>query len=241
MPRPLRYELADAPQHVIQRGNNRQASFFAPEDYRFYLECLKDAADRHRCAVHAYVLMTNHVHLLITPQAASGIGKVMQSIGRRYVQYINHQYQRTGTLWEGRYKASLIDSGRYLLTCCRYIELNPVRAEMVKHPVDYRWSSYAWHAHGKDDPVVQDHHEYLRLADNTSDRQRAYRELFRSQLGREAVQEIRDSLNQCRVYGGERFKDQIEQALQRTVRPGKPGRPRKAIEGRGEDQAKMPV
>lgn len=227
MPRPIRYELADVAQHVIQRGNNRQPAFFAAADYRFYLECLKDAADRHDCDVHAYVLMTNHVHLLMTPHRAGAIGKVLQSLGRRYVQYINALYQRTGTLWEGRYKASLVDSDCYLLTCYRYIELNPVRAGIVKHPRDYSWSSYAWHAQGRDDPVITDHTGYLTLADNTSARQAAYRELFQDRLSRDTLTEIRDSLNQCRVLGRERFKDEIEAVLKRRVRPGKAGRPRK--------------
>lgn len=125
MPRPPRYELAGLPQHVIQRGNNRQPTFFAEDDYTAYLGWLREAAVHHGCAIHAYVLMINHVHLLVTPTVGGAIGKLMQALGRRYVQYVNAQYRRSGTLWEGRYKASLIDSERYLLTCYRYIELNP--------------------------------------------------------------------------------------------------------------------
>ncbi|MCK9195000.1 MAG: transposase [Nevskia sp.] len=234
MSRPLRYEAIDLPQHVIQRGNNRQATFFAEEDYAVYRECLKDAADRHECDVHAYVLMTNHVHVLMTPHQSGGIGKVLQSVGRRYVQYVNTQYRRTGTLWEGRYKASLIDSERYLLTCYRYIEMNPVRAGMVKHPDEYRWSSYAWHAQGLDDTVIRDHPCYLDLANSVSGRQSAYRRLLRAPLGSETLAEIRDALNQCRVYGGERFKDEIEAVLGRRVRPGKAGRPRKELQEKGK-------
>ena len=117
--------------HLIQRGNNRQATFYADKDYRFYLECLQDASAHHGCAIHAYVLMTNHVHLLLTPRAERAASLLMQSVGRRYVRYVNHAYQRSGTLWEGRFKSTLIDSERYLLTCSRYIELNPVRAGMV--------------------------------------------------------------------------------------------------------------
>ena len=149
MPRQLRYNLPGIPQHVIQRGNNRQATFFSDEDYMRYLADLKSACDQHQCEVHAYVLMTNHVHLLMTPHNGDGIAKTMQSLGRRYVVYINQTYRRTGTLWEGRYKAALIDSENYLLTCYRYIELNPVRAEgMVDHPGKYRWSSYRANALG---------------------------------------------------------------------------------------------
>ena len=122
---------------MIVRGNNRSEIFCADADYQFYLEKLQQACDKHECNIHAYVLMTNHVHLLITPQTEEGLGKVMQMLGRYYVQYYNYTYQRTGTLWEGRYKATLIDSEAYLLTCMRYIELNPVRARMVAHLSEY--------------------------------------------------------------------------------------------------------
>lgn len=227
MPRPLRYELAGVPQHVIQRGNNRQPTFFAEDDYAAYLDWLRDAAERLACDVHAYVLMTNHVHLLVTPHHAGAIGKLMQSVGRRYVPYVNAQYRRTGTLWEGRYKASLIDSSGYLLTCYRYLEMNPVRAQMVEHPGDYRWSSYATHAQGRADAVIRDHREYLALGATTDERQQAYRTLFRSRLGAREVDAIRSALNECRVYGSERFKDTIEATLRRRVRRGTPGRPRK--------------
>jgi len=228
MPRPPRYELAGVPQHVIQRGNNRQPAFFADDDYEAYLEWLRDAAERHDCDVHAYVLMTNHVHLLVTPQQTGAIGKLMQSVGRRYVPYINAHYGRTGTLWEGRYKASLVDSAGYLLSCYRYIEMNPVRAQMVGHPGEYRWSSYAAHAQNHEDPLIRDHREYLALGRSGDERQRAYRALFRSRLGKAELSAIRSALNECRVYGSERFKDTIEVALKRSVRAGKAGRPRKA-------------
>ena len=130
MARLPRYVVVGHPQHVIQRGNNRSPTFYENQDYEFYLECLEEACERYRCDVHAYVLMTNHVHLLMSPWQRNSISKVLQSVGRRYVQYINYYYKRTGTLWEGRYKATLIDTERYLLTCYRYIELNPVRAGM---------------------------------------------------------------------------------------------------------------
>ena len=137
MPRQPRYALAGFPQHVIQRGNNRSATFYAEQDYRVYLECLAEACHVHETALHAYVLMTNHVHLLMTPGKTNGLAKVMQSLGRRYVRYVNDTYRRTGTLWEGRYKASVIDTEHYLLACYRYIEMNPVRAGLVAHPADY--------------------------------------------------------------------------------------------------------
>jgi putative transposase len=212
MPRQPRYPLAGIPQHVIQRGNNRQTTFYANGDYHFYLNCLREAADRHDCHIHAYVLMTNHVHLLMTPQQPGAIAKVMQSVGRRYVQYVNYLYQRSGTLWEGRYKASLGGSERYLLTCYRYIELDPVRASMVTDPADYRWYSYRAHALGRGDSLIVDHAGYQALGESITVRCAAYRSLFEHAIGKDMLSTIRSSLNECRVLGDERFKDQVETA-----------------------------
>lgn len=142
MPRKARMYLPGVPCHVISRGNNRDACFYSDDDSLFYLTCLQGACQRYGVSLHAYVLMSNHVHLLMTPAREDGISKVMQSVGRRYVQYINMNYRRSGTLWEGRHKSSLVDAEDYVLACYRYIELNPVRAGMVEHPADYRWSSY---------------------------------------------------------------------------------------------------
>jgi putative transposase len=228
MPRQPRYALPGIPQHVLQRGNNRQPIFFCEDDYRFYLASVQHAAAQHAIAVHAYVLMTNHVHLLVTPQQATGIAKLMQSIGRRYVQYINTTYQRTGTLWEGRYRASLVDAERYFFLCARYIELNPVRAAMVAHPATYPWSSYRWHACGKPDPVITDHDLYQALGHTPQERQEAYRGMFHAEITEGVLQEIRTTVHQSRVLGTERFKDVIERVLARRIRPGKAGRPRKA-------------
>jgi putative transposase len=219
MARLPRYVLPGQPQHVIQRGNNRGVTFFAGEDYSFYRECLKEACDKHGCAVHAYVLMTNHVHLVLTPEAPSSIAKVMQSVGRRYVQYVNYTYRRTGTLWEGRYKATLIDSEQYLLTCSRYIELNPVRAGIVAHPGDYPWSSYRAHAHGQLDTLIQDHTLYSALGNTDSGRQEAYRALFKAQLDAATLNLIRESTNKAWALGSDRFREEIEAALQRRARP----------------------
>lgn len=230
MPRQPRYNLVGLPQHVIQRGNNRQATFFAEEDYQRYLADLKTASEQHQCDVHAYVLMTNHVHLLMTPHKPDGIAKMMQSLGRRYVVYVNRTYRRSGTLWEGRYKAALIDSECYLLTCYRYIELNPIRAVgMVDHPGEYRWSSYRANALGEYDRSVTAHPQYLALGCTPQARCTAYAALFDAQLDDRSVSDIRESLNQCRVLGSETFKDQIEVALARRIRPGKPGRPKKVV------------
>ena len=206
MPRLLRYELTGIAQHVIQRGNNRQPCFFADEDYHRYLECLADAARRWACDIHAYVLMTNHVHLLATPHKANAMAKLMQSVGRNYVRYVNDRYRRTGTLWEGRYKASLVGSGRYLLACYRYIELNPVRAARVKNPADYRWSSHARNAWGKPDLCLKEHKEYTQLGHEAENRLKAYRDLFQTALDGATLDDIRRNLNQCRAFASTRFK-----------------------------------
>ena len=230
MARKPRFNLIEIPLHVVQRGNNRQPTFFADEDYRFYLDCLGEAAIKYRCALHAYVLMTNHVHLLVTPGIPEGLSRMMQSVGRRYVQYVNYSYKRSGTLWEGRYKASLVQTERYLLTCSRYIELNPVRAGMVERPEDYKWTSYRAHAHGAADGLIQDHEEYLALGPTPEARHEAYRALFRAHLDPASLAELRTMLNQELVTGSDRFKEEVEAMLSRRVRPGKRGRPKRVEE-----------
>jgi len=218
MARLPRFILPGQPQHVIQRGNNRQNIFRAKGDYQFYLEILLKAAQKHQCDIHAYVLMTNHVHLLVTPHTESGIGKMMQMLGRYYVQYFNNRYHRTGTLWEGRYKATLIDTERYLLTCMRYIELNPVRAKgLVKHPSEYPWSSYTCNALGQFDGLVTPRSEYNRLGKTMSDRQSAYRQLFCECIPDFTLEEIREATNKAWVLGSERFKNRMEKKLNRAV------------------------
>jgi putative transposase len=229
MSRPRRYALSSFPQHVVQRGNNRQTTFFVDQDYRCYLDCLHDACTRYDCQIHAYVLMPNHAHVLLTPARPDAITKVMQSVGRRYVRYANDRYRRSGTLWEGRYKACLIDPVQYLLACYRYIEFNPVRANLATHAGDYAWSSYAHHAGIRVDPLVSDHVQYLALGRTDMERQSAYRNLFRLHLPEMLLSAIRATTNQCLVLGNERFKDEVEQALSRRVRPGRAGRPKKDI------------
>lgn len=224
MPRRARITVAGVPHHVVQRGHNRQATFFADEDYLAYRHSLKEGAQRYHCAIHAYALMTNHVHLLVTPANEDGLSRLMRYLGSRYVQYVNFVYKRRGTLWEGRFKSSLVDQEQYLLTCYRYIELNPVRASMVEQPQDYRWSSYASHALGKLDELINDHPLYLALGNTAGSRREAYRALFRHQLDDAEITEIRASLNKGLAVGAERFKDQIETVLARSVRPGQAGR-----------------
>jgi putative transposase len=236
MPRLPRYVLPGHPQHVIQRGNNRCPIFIADEDYTRFRQELMEACRRYRCLVHAYVFMTNHVHLVMTPERQDSIAKVFQSVGRRYVQYFNFNYQRTGTLWEGRYKATVIDSERYLLTCYRYIELNPVRANMVAHPSQYRWSSYRANALGHHDALLTPHGEYLALGNHAQERQEAYRALFDTHLDTVTLAEIRDATQKGWALGNDRFKDEIERLLQRRSRPLPRGGDHRSVAFRkGED------
>lgn len=231
MARLPRYNLPGQPQHAILRGNNRSLIFVVEEDYHFFIECLQKATEQHGCDIHAYVLMTNHVHLLMTPQREDSIGKAIQSLGRRYVQYFNYTQKRTGTLWEGRYKATLIDSERYLLACYRYIELNPVRANMVEQPGEYPWSSYRWHAEGRTDHLIADHALYVSLGKDNEERKAAYLALFKSQVSETTLTKIRDATNKGWALGNDRFKEEIAKAVSRRVAPSPRGRPKRDVFG----------
>jgi len=228
MARLPRFVIPGQPQHVILRGNNRSEIFCADADYQFYLEKLQQACVTHGCELHAYVLMTTHVHLLITPKEEQSLAKAIQMLGRYYVQYYNYCYQRTGTLWEGRYKATLIDSETYLLTCMRYIELNPVRADMVAHPSEYPWSSYRCNALGQPNELVTPHLEYRRLGKTDEERQAAYRQLFKHRIPEASLAEIRDATNKAWVLGNDRFKQRIQAKLDRRVEPKARGGDRKS-------------
>ena len=225
MPRKPRMHLPEVPCHVVHRGNNRQAAFFTDDDYRFYLACLSDGAKRYGVSVHAYVLMTNHVHLLVTPSVSDGVSRLMQSIGRRYVQYVNKRRLRTGTLWESRHKSSLVQHERYLLTCYRYIELNPVRAGMVLQPGDYAWSSFRENGYGQASSILEPHPIYLSLGQNEVMRQAAYRNLFRQELHRADIHAIRGASQFSMPLGGDDFRAMIECALGRGIGYASRGRP----------------
>lgn len=225
MPRKTRMYLPGVPVHVIQRGNNRMPCFFADRDYQLYKEFLSVGLGRYGGRLHAYCLMTNHAHLLITPDEEDSISRVMQHLGRQYVQYVNRHYQRTGTLWEGRHKSSLIDTERYLLTCYRYIELNPVKAGMVVRPEHYPWSSARYHAVGIVDDLVTPHPCYQSLGAREEDRLAAYSGLLMSTLTDDESERIHTSIAQNLPTGDERFTLDIESRLGRKLRPGRPGRP----------------
>ena len=226
MPRRPRVMLPNVPVHLIQRGNNRDPCFFADEDYRCYLDWLHEYAESEGCCIHAYVLMTNHVHLLLTGHDTGSIGQLMKRLGQRYVQYINRTYRRSGTLWEGRYRSCLAQNEHYVLGCYRYIELNPVRAAMVEHPADYRWSSYRINGQGESSRLITPHKLYQQLGETAETRTAAYRELFRYQLDPGLIDEIRKATNGNYVLGTERFEAQVAEMLGRRVSRGSPGRPR---------------
>jgi len=234
MPRKPRMFLPGVPNHIVQRGNNREATFFSIADYNFYLECLLDAITKYKAEVHAYVLMTNHVHILLTPHEADSMSLIMQSIGRRYVQYINKRYFRTGTLWEGRYKASLVDSENYLLACSRYIELNPVTAKMVSGPEEYPWSSFGCNGLGNDDPLISAHEVYKRLGSTVEKQRRLYRALFSIKQDKLDGKLIGSALNFSVPTGDKRFQQQIQKAIGRKVGYAKTGRPIKNGVSEGE-------
>lgn len=225
MTRRPRLQLAGYPLHIVQRGINREPCFFAEEDYHCYLHWLEEAARDCLCAVHAYVLMTNHVHLLLTPASGGSPARLMQSLGRRYVQYVNRFYRRTGSLWEGRYKSSVVQAETYLLACYRYIELNPIRAGMVTDPAQYRWSSYRANGLGQTDTRLMPHPLYLAQGSHADERRAAYRALFRPHLDAEAAEDIRQALRLGMPVGSERFAKTVCANVGVRFNSGRRGRP----------------
>lgn len=225
MARRPRLELPGVALHVIQRGNNRGLCFRVDGDRQLYLRLLSDAAAQHQCAIHAYVLMPNHVHLLVTPESVGGVAGMMQDVGRRYVRLFNNSHRRTGTLWEGRYKSNLVDSETYLLTCHRYIELNPVRAGLVDDPLQYRWSSHRHYACGVHNPLITRHAVFERLAEDEAARRGAFVALFQAALDVQTLERIRMTVKQGWALGSEDFLNQVETTLGRSARAPKRGRP----------------
>lgn len=226
MARIPRIDLPGIAQHIVQRGNDRQACFADDADYLHYRQELGEAALKHACTLHAYVLMTNHVHLLVTPQLPGASSRMMQAIGRRYVGCFNARYRRTGTLWEGRFKSALVDSERYVLACYRYIELNPVRAGMAATALDYRWSSHGHNAHGIPDPRIHPHPTYHALGASPAERLIAYQHLFDDRLPDSDADALRLATNQQKIWGSERFRRQIEALTERELDVRPRGRPR---------------
>lgn len=228
MARLPRLVVPHQPHHIIQRGVDRQAVFRDAEDFGNFLRWLREAAKQFKVAIHAYVLMPNHLHLLATPSDDTGLARMMQWIGRHYVPYFNAKYQRAGTLWQGRYRATVIDSEQYFLVCSKYIELNPVRAGLVANAGDYPWSSFSHHIGAKPDPLITDHALYWALGNTPFDREAAYRELLESALAAEEVAALSEATLKGWPLGSEKFKNALAKQVQRRVAPAKRGRPAKA-------------
>ena len=227
MPRRTRMYLPDYPYHIVQRGNNREACFVEPDNYPFYLELWKECAQRYGVKVHAYCLMTNHVHFLVTPEQPDSICRATRVIGSRYAYCFNKRYGRTGTVWEGRHKSSLVQSDRYFLACSRYIELNPVVAGMVDKPEQYKWSSYSVNAWGGASNLTP-HEEYFKLGRDSKARCYAYRELFKHHLSERDIHLIENASHYCHPVGDDRFCKQMEERYEIKLGQAVRGRPRKS-------------
>jgi putative transposase len=226
MPRHARFTLAGIALHIVARGHNRAPCFRVDADRERYLHELAEAASRYDCAIHAYCLMTNHVHLLATPTSASSAARMMKDVGQRHTQYFNYRYERIGTLWEGRFRSSLVQSSRYALACYRYIESNPVRAGMVDRPDAYRWSSYAVNGLGRACDWLRMHAEYESLGADERTRRAAYRSLFTTaETQEEGIERIRRAVNGGFVLGDAAFEREVARKLGRRVVAGRAGRP----------------
>jgi putative transposase len=225
MPRHARLRIEGLPLHVIQRGNNRGRCFFGERDCGLYLALLGELAPKHGCDVHAYVLMPNHVHLLLSPRVPLSASVLMKHLGQRYVQYVNRKHARTGSLWEGRFRSCIVDSDGYFLRCQRYVELNPVRAGIVRHPSDYPWSSHAANASGANSEIVIPHPLYLALGIDAGDRFANYCALIQEGIGNRELEEIRSATNGGFVLGSKAFKARLEAIMGRRTSPGANGRP----------------
>lgn len=210
---------------MVQRGHSRELVFFEDNHYFTYLHWLGEAVDHYQVDIHAYVLMTNHIHILATPHDKGGITRVMQYVGRYYVPYINHTYGSNGSIWEGRYKASLICDEEYLLACMRYIELNPVRANMVRSPEQYRWSSYRCNGQSKEDKLVKHHQMYKALGRSRAARLDAYKGLFKGHLENKVLSDIRSAWQTGTPLGNDYFRQKIEDKLKCKVGQARRGRP----------------
>lgn len=217
MARPPRLVIPGFPLHIVQRGNNRAVTFHCPEDFACYREALFDASRRYECRIHVYVLMSNHTHLLITAEDVHGPSRMMQAVGRRFVQYVNARYARTGTLWEGRFRSSVVHSERYFFACSRYIELNPVRARMVDSPDEYGWSSYGHNALGVADRLITPFALYEALGTRPADREAAYRTLFDDPLSDKTLDTIRSATRTKGIVGDDEFRSLVEERLQRSL------------------------
>lgn len=227
MARTSRIVIPNLPHHIIQQGNDRQPIFRDEEDYQVFHAWMREAARQFKVAIHAYVLMGNHLHLLATPSDAQGLARMMQLLGRFYVPYFNRKYDRTGTLWQGRFKTSVIESDPYFLSCSRHIEMLPVREGVVPHPADYKWSSYLHHVGDKPDSLIADHPLYWALGNTPFEREAAYKQFMQQPIPQDEVNSLGLTVGKGWTLGSEQFQIQLEKKINRRVRPGKRGRPAK--------------
>ena len=225
MARLARIVIPGVAHHVTQRGNCRLPVFFSDDDSTRYLGLLKDGCEKADVRCLAWCLMDNHVHLVLVPTDADGLGRMMQWIGRQYVPYFNAKYRRTGTLWQGRYRATVIESAQYFLPCCRYIESEPVRSGLAADPEQYRWSSYVHHAGVQPDPLITDHALYWALGNTPFDREAVYKSLMEQGLSTSEVNLFRTAARKGWPLGSEKFKAELEKQINRRVAPAKRGRP----------------
>jgi putative transposase len=221
--------LAGMPVHITHRGNNRQRCFYEDCDRAFYLFHLRRLLPNTQCALHAYCLMTNHVHLLLTPVTAYGCAQLMKHLAQLHTQYVNRSYGRTGSLWEGRFHSCLVQSDEYLLACYRYVERNPVEAGLCERAGEYEWSSAGSNAHGLFDAAITPHAEYMRLGNTADSRRTAYRELLAAAVSSQTTDEIRSATNGNFALGNEKFKRAVSTAVGRRAYRAAPGRPSQAV------------
>ena len=240
MPRRPRSDLAGFPLHIIQRGNNRSACFFSDAERAEYLLWLGRYAARFCVAIHAWVLMGNHVHLLVTPPSPAHASRLMQALGRRYVRYVNEGHERSGTLWEGRFRACAVHSEDYLLICMRYIELNPVRSGIARSPDEYRWSSYRGNALGCTDPLLTEHPLYTGLGTSPAERLRAYRQLFTGHIGDGELDDIRGATISGHLLAREKSRREFETERGRLLGPAPIGRPKAPEDSRSDELELLP-
>jgi len=229
MPRVARNIISDIPYHVIHRGNNRQKIFFCDGDYRYFLSLIEEAKKKYGCRLYSYVLMPNHIHLLLeSPKSSENLAKYIKLLAQKYSQRINKRYKRTGTLWEGKYKSSLISKDNYLLACSRYIEMNPVRAHIVKDPKDYMWGSYRYKIGQGEGAVLLDPDPlYIDLGKDGNERQKNYRNWFKESIPPKEWDLIRKAVNKGGVFGSSNFKERMEKLLGRSLDIRDRGRPKK--------------
>lgn len=218
MARLPRLVIPNQPLHIMHRGNNRQDIFESEEDMIRIKEDIQYGLEKSDCQLHAYVVMTNHLHLLITPETKEQLSVFMQAMANKYVRYFNAKHQRTGTIWEGRYKSCLVDSEQYLFTLYKYIEMNPIKANMVASLIDYPWSSYAHHALGQEDKLISEHYLYQALGENSASRCDAYQALFDGLDMAKKNEAITQATDRGEAYGSDAFHQRIEKLISRPTR-----------------------